>query len=190
MMRETLRPSRRQPPLARRPIERRTRLMRRASCLFVGVLALTGMARAQTPEVATAHAHRISREDIEWLDVWLPHTNDHGLPHVLLIGDSITRGYYPEVEKALAGRAYVGRLSTSKSLGDSALLKEIALILGGGHYQVIHFNNGLHGSGYSEAAYAQALPSVRAVFRRFAPGARGRRHLATPRLEPHSRISD
>jgi len=164
--------------------------MRRASCLFVGVLALTGMARAQTPEVATAHAHRISREDIEWLDVWLPHTNDHGLPHVLLIGDSITRGYYPEVEKALAGRAYVGRLSTSKSLGDSALLKEIALILGGGHYQVIHFNNGLHGSGYSEAAYAQALPSVRAVFRRFAPGARGRRHLATPRLEPHSRISD
>jgi hypothetical protein len=82
------------------------------------------------------------------------------------------RGYYPEVEKALAGRAYVGRLSTSKSLGDPALLKEIALILGEGHYQVIHFNNGLHGSRYSEAAYAQALSSVSAVFRRFAPRAR------------------
>jgi hypothetical protein len=144
--------------------------MRRASCLFVGVLMLTGMARAQTPEVATAHAHGISREDIEWLDVWLPHTNEDGLPHVLLIGDSITRGYYPNVERALVGRAYVGRLSTSKSLGDPALLKEIALILGEGHYQVIPFNNDLHGSGYSETAYAQALPSVSAVFRRFAPG--------------------
>lgn len=75
---------------------------------------------------------QLSREDIEWLDVWLPHTNDHQLPRVLLIGDSITRGYYPDVEKALAGPAYVARLSTSKSLGDPALLKEIALILSEG----------------------------------------------------------
>ena len=37
---------------------------------------------------------------------------------------------------------------------------------------MIHFNNGLRGSGYSEAAYAQALPSVMAVFRRHAPGTR------------------
>jgi hypothetical protein len=46
--------------------------------------------------------------------VSLPHTNDHQLPRVLLIGDSITGGYYSDVEKALAGRAYVARLSTSR----------------------------------------------------------------------------
>src|SRR5580704_14562535 len=171
-MHATSRPSRHRPRQALMAIDQSNSLKRRASSVFLGVLALTGMAQAQTPELATAHAHGISREDIEWLDVWLPHANDHRLPHVLLIGESITRGYYPEVAKALAGRAYVDRLSTSKSLGDPALLKEIALILGEGHYRVIHFNNGLHGSGYSEAAYAQALPSVGAVFRRFAPGAR------------------
>ena len=38
------------------------------------------------------------RETVEWIDVWLPHTNDDKLPRVLLIGNSITRGYYPKVE--------------------------------------------------------------------------------------------
>lgn len=112
------------------------------------------------------------REDIEWLDVWLPHTNDHDLPHVLLIGDSITRGYGPIVEKALAGRAYVGRLATSKSLGDPALLSEIELILQTNRVDVIHFNNGLHGPKYSEQDYADALPALLAVFKRTAPNAR------------------
>lgn len=58
------------------------------------------------------------RETVEWIDVWLPHTNDDKLPRVLLIGNSITRGYYPKVEKLLKGKAYVARLTTSKSLGD------------------------------------------------------------------------
>jgi lysophospholipase L1-like esterase len=113
-----------------------------------------------------------AREDIEWLDVWLPHANDHDLPHVLLIGDSITRGYGPEVEKALAGHAYVGRLATSKSLGDPALPDEIELILRDISVDVIHFNNGLHGSKYTEAEYAAAIPALLAVFKRTAPAAR------------------
>ena len=114
----------------------------RGVTLFVlGPLALGGPVSAQT-SAAGAGVNKVSREDIEWLDVWLPDTNDNNLPRVLLIGDSITRGYYPEVEKAFAGRAYVGRLTTSKSLGDPALLKEVALVLSQQHYQVIHFNNG------------------------------------------------
>ena len=42
------------------------------------------------------------RETVEWIDVWMPHTNDDNLPRVLLIRNSITRGYYPKVEKVLA----------------------------------------------------------------------------------------
>ena len=141
------------------------------TCLALG-LVLAGPMSTEVPAATAAQGSTVSREDIEWLDVWLPQTSDRKLPRVLLIGDSIARGYYPEVEKALAGRAYVGRLTTSKSLVDPALLKEIALILSEQHYEVIHFNNGLHGSGYSEAAYAQALPSVRRVFLHYAPGAR------------------
>ena len=146
--------------------------MRRMTVIVLGALGLAMGTTALAAGPDTTPTAQVSREDIEWLDVWLPHTNDHKLPRVLLIGDSITRGYYPDVEKALAGRAYVARLSTSKSLGDAALLKEIALILSEERYQVIHFNNGLHGSGYGEAQYAQALPAVLAVFRRYAPQAR------------------
>ena len=43
------------------------------------------------------------RENIEWLDVWMPRTNDTLLPRVLLIGNSITRAYNNSVEKRLEG---------------------------------------------------------------------------------------
>src|SRR5277367_4881011 len=70
-----------------------------------------------------------ARESIEWCDLWISHANATNLPRVLLIGDSITRAYYPEVEKHLAGKAYVARLATSRFIADPVLLQEIALVL-------------------------------------------------------------
>jgi lysophospholipase L1-like esterase len=127
-------------------------------------LVLASAAAAQTKPAV--------REDIEWLDVWLPNTNSHDLPRVLLIGDSITRGYGPQVEADLKGKAYVGRMATSKSLGDPALLDEVALVLREQAFDVIHFNNGMHGAGYSEEEYAAALPALLATLRRYAPNAK------------------
>ena len=115
---------------------------------------------------------QIVRENIEWLDVWMPNTNDHDLPRVLLIGDSITRGYGRQVEAALKGKAYVSRMATSKSLGDPALLDEVRLVLRQQAFDVIHFNNGMHGSGYSEQQYAAAMPALLATLRRHAPKAK------------------
>jgi lysophospholipase L1-like esterase len=112
------------------------------------------------------------RENIEWLDVWLPNTNDRGLPRVLLIGDSITRGYGKQVEALLKGKAWVGRMATSKSLGDPALLEQVELVLREQSFDVIHFNNGMHGDGYSEEAYAAAFPQLLGTLRRQAPRAR------------------
>ena len=117
-------------------------------------------------------AGQISREKIEWLDVWIPDTNDRALPRVLLVGDSITRGYGKQVETNLKGQAYVARLATSKSLGDPALLDQVGLVLAEQKFDIIHFNNGMHGDGYSEEAYAAALPLLLARLRRDAPGAR------------------
>jgi lysophospholipase L1-like esterase len=122
--------------------------------------------------LALPAAGQVVRENIEWLDVWIPNTNDTGLPRVLLIGDSITRGYGKDVEAGLAGKAYVARMATSKSLGDPALVEQIALVLREKAFDVVHFNNGMHGDGYSEEAYAAALPAVLAAIRRGAPGAR------------------
>jgi hypothetical protein len=135
------------------------RLLAAALAVLAGSSALS----AQPP---------IHREDIEWLDVWLPNTNDHALPRVLLIGDSITRGYGKLVESHLRGLAYVGRLATSKSLGDPALEEEILLVLRQQSFDVIHFNNGMHGDRYSEAEYAAALPALLAAIRQGAPTAR------------------
>lgn len=71
----------------------------------------------------------LSRESIEWCDIWISHANETNFPRVLLIGDSITRDYYPEVEKRLSDRAFVARLTTSRFVGDPVLLKEIELVL-------------------------------------------------------------
>ena len=112
------------------------------------------------------------RENIEWLDVWVPGNAVKDQPRVLLIGDSITRGYYKTVEDKLKGKAVVCRLATSKSLGDPGLLDEVKLVLGQATFDVVHFNNGMHGWGYTEDEYAKAIPDLIAAIRKGAPGAK------------------
>jgi lysophospholipase L1-like esterase len=132
-----------------------------ATCL---VLACSPFGLADEP--------RVVREKIEWLDVWVPDANAHDLPRVLLVGDSITRGYGPEVERLLKGKASVARLATSKSVGDPGLLAEVSLVLGQYHFDVIHFNNGMHGWGYTEEEYARHFPELVETLRKGAQGSR------------------
>jgi len=110
-------------------------------------------------------------ESIEWCDIWISHANETNLPRVLLIGDSITRAYYPEVEKRLAGRAYVGRLASSAFISDPALNRQIKMVLGEYHFDIIHFNNGMHGWQHSESEYATAFPGLIAAIKSGAPDA-------------------
>lgn len=112
-----------------------------------------------------------SRESIEWCDIWISHANETNRPRVLLIGDSIARDYYPEVAKRLAGKAFVARLATSRFIADDVLLKEIALVLDQTKFDVIHFNNGMHGWQHSEAEYRQAFPQFLETIRSHAPQA-------------------
>ena len=113
-----------------------------------------------------------AREGIEWCDIWIPHANETSLPRVLLIGDSITRDYFPEVERRLAGRAYVARLSGPAFLADPVMLKQLDMVLSTGQFAVIHFNNGMHGWQHTEAEYAAAFPQYLAAIQRGAPGAK------------------
>ena len=98
------------------------------SAVMAGILAATvgmtaGCAASGSAVGRAGNAEVVSRESIEWLDVWVPQANQEELPRVLLIGDSITRGYYPGVESRLKGKASCARLATSKSLCDPALLQ-------------------------------------------------------------------
>ncbi len=136
--------------------------------LLVAVLAgAAGCASRTQSEYKPAE-----RESIEWCDVWITHANETNLPRVLLIGDSITRAYYPEVEKHLEGKAYVGRLASSAFISDPALNKQIAMVLSQYTFEVIHFNNGMHGWQHSEAEYEKAFPGLLATIRKYAPKAK------------------
>jgi hypothetical protein len=136
--------------------------------LLLPFLVAVALASNLAAESNTAPA----RESIEWCDVWISHANETNLPRVLLIGDSIAREYYPEVEKRLAGKAFVARLATSRFVADPVLLKEIELVLDQARFDVIHFNNGMHGWQHSEAEYRDALPKLFKTIRAHAPKAR------------------
>lgn len=139
-------------------------MMRMTAMLLAMVFLVASTSADDTP--------RVVREEIEWLDVWVPGNTIHDRPRVLLVGDSITKGYYQSVEDRLRNKAIVCRLATSKSLGDPALLDEVRLVLGQAKFDVVHFNNGLHGWSYTEAEYAGALPDALAAIRKAAPDAK------------------
>jgi hypothetical protein len=69
--------------------------------------------------------------------------DDPSLPRVLLIGDSISIGYTVPVRVALKGKANVHRIPVNG--GPTTVgLKGLKEWLGQGHWDVIHFNWGLH----------------------------------------------
>jgi acyl-CoA thioesterase-1 len=67
------------------------------------------------------------------------------LPHVLIIGDSISIGYTPFVEKQLAGKAVVKHNpSNAGTSGNGVFMMDNWLDVKQGKWNVIHFNFGLH----------------------------------------------
>ena len=125
-----------------------------------------------TSLVVIAAAEAPARESIEWCDIWISHANETNLPRVLLIGDSITRDYHGEVEKRLAGKAFVARLATSRFVGDPVFHREIELVLKQERFDVVHFNNGMHGWQHNEDAYRKAFPKLIKTIRKHAPKAK------------------
>jgi GDSL-like Lipase/Acylhydrolase family len=132
--------------------------------------ALPTPMRAQAV-VAPAGRH-VAREPIEWIRLWLPNVDKNDLPQVLLLGDSITQAYYKDVAADLKGKAYAGYLTSSLSVGDPMLPQQIALVLRNYRFDVIHFNNGLHGKGYTEKEYARYFPQFVRTIQANAHGAK------------------
>lgn len=113
-------------------------------------------------------------EEIEWTWEVRPVHADAKLPNVLLLGDSITRAYFPEVKQELEGVANVYLMATSASAGDARLVRQLEEFskAEGVEFSVVHFNNGMHGWEYSEKEYREALPGFVAGIRAMAPKAR------------------
>jgi lysophospholipase L1-like esterase len=135
-------------------------------------LSLLLCAASMAPKACATPATDFPRESIEWCDIWIPHSNENKLPRVLLLGDSITRGYRPEVEKRLNGKAYVAQLASSAFITDPALLAQVAMVLDNNKFDVIHFNNGMHGWEHSDQEYEQGIPVLIETIRKHAPNAK------------------
>ncbi len=113
-------------------------------------------------------------EKVEWTWAQRPENPNPALPNVLLLGDSITRGYYPQAAQKLAGRANCYLFATSAASGDPRLAGQLQAYfhMAAVRFRVIHFNNGMHGWGYTEAQYAHGLPGLLTALRNGAPGAK------------------
>jgi lysophospholipase L1-like esterase len=85
--------------------------------------------------------------------------DDPKLPRVLLIGDSVSRGYTQAARKALAGKANVHRAPANCGPTASGL-KNIEVWLGDGKWDVIHFNFGIHDRATPLADYTQRLEQL------------------------------
>lgn len=89
--------------------------------------------------------------------------DDPALPRVLLIGDSVSRGYTAAVRKALAGKANVHRAPANCGPTASGIKNIDAWLTdhpGGGKWDVIHFNFGIHDRGTSVADYTARLEQL------------------------------
>lgn len=114
---------------------------------------------------------KIHREEIEWSNIWLSGVGKIDKPHILMIGNSITKSYAPIVSDCFSDSVYCSYLTTSKSLGDPLFIKEVEMVLSQIDFDVIHFNNGLHGKGYSEVEFIDSFKSLLMTIDNKAPDA-------------------
>lgn len=85
--------------------------------------------------------------------------DDPNLPRILIIGDSVSRGYTQAVRKYLAGKANVHRAPAN--CGPTLTgLKKIDGWLGDGKWDVIHFNFGIHDRNTPLTDYAARLEQL------------------------------
>lgn len=142
--------------------------LKRHLAVLSAILLVQGFAATMCAQEQTSKP-----EEIEWTWEVRPAQPDSKLPNVLLIGDSITRNYYPEVQRQLADIANVYLFASSACVGDPRLLSQLSefATMEAVPFRVVHFNNGMHGWTYSEADYKAEFPAFLARLRSIAPGA-------------------
>lgn len=141
---------------------------------------------ALTQELKPDPSANIKREGIEWCDIWIPAAPQNDKPRILLIGDSITKGYYNSVSKLLKGKANCARFATSACVADPAFHIQLKSIFSHYKYDVIHFNNGLHGIGYTEKEYQAGYEKALKYIKKVSPSSKIILVLSTP-LNPKSK---
>jgi len=100
------------------------------------------------------------REKVQGIpNAWDYVKDDPKLPRVLLIGDSVSRGYTMPTRQTLAGKANLHRAPENCGSTSNGL-KKLDVWLGDGRWDVIHFNFGIHDRATPPAEYEQRLEKI------------------------------
>jgi hypothetical protein len=105
-------------------------------------------------------------EGTEWSNMWMVATNNHNLPRVLIMGDSHVERYYQGVNSKMGNKALCCKFTTSRSLGDPSLIAQLKALFFSYKFDVICFNNGLHGTDYTDEQYSKDIPAVYKLFKK------------------------
>ena len=97
-------------------------------------------------------------ENTEWDDVWVECAKDTDSKRVLMIGDSITRGFRAMLRKELDGRALPNTIATSKAVDNPNFEKLIDYHLTVGYeYSAVHIMSGPHGGHMSTERFEEGF---------------------------------
>ena len=114
------------------------------------------------------------RENIEWSISYAYHLTDNQKeqPRVLLVGDSICNYYKDNVINFIDSRMNVTYWVSSLCVTHPNYLPSLEVHLRQSHYDVIHFNNGLHSLDTEVAAWTNGLEQAVKLIRQLQPQAR------------------
>ncbi|MBQ7912467.1 MAG: SGNH/GDSL hydrolase family protein [Clostridia bacterium] len=102
----------------------------------------------------------MKKETFEWVQSWCDYADKNDKPRVLLVGDSITRGYQGIVRELLKDVAYVDYLSTSYAVDNKLYSQLVEGMAKNSDYALIHFNHGLHGFHMSPRTYKSKIKNL------------------------------
>jgi len=132
--------------------------------------------------------YKYTLEQQEWSNFWWESARDREKPRVLLIGDSITNGYRHTINKALNGEILANIWATSKALYHPDYIKELEFMWQQNKYtyDLVHFNNGLHGWHLNDEDYEKLYERVVLYISQKHPDSKIALALSTPVCIPGS----
>lgn len=99
-------------------------------------------------------------ETYEWDDMWWDNSGEEDT-HILVIGDSISRGYRHILKEVTGGRWRIDNFASSKAVDNDFFKKALDTAISQQEkYDLILFNNGLHGWHLSSDEYGEHYMSV------------------------------
>ncbi len=100
-------------------------------------------------------------EYYEWDDVWFDNAADATVKKILVIGDSISRGYRMKISELAGEKFFVDSIATSKAVDNPSFIPLIDYAMAQTqNVKAILINNGLHGFGLTEDEYADGLEKI------------------------------